>query len=506
MPGKPLMVVGTGSYVGKSVTVTALCRIFARHGYRTAPFKAQNMALNSYVTATGGEIGRSTAEQAFAAGIAPSVDMNPILLKPNSEVGSQVILRGKPLGNYAARDYWKLKPQLFEIVQTSLRTLLEEYEVVVIEGAGSPAEINLKTHDLVNMRVACWAQAPVILVGDISLGGVFAWLYGTLALLPAEERALVRATLINKFRGDPTLLGDGLRQLEELTGIPVLGVVPDLGDIGIGEEDTVPATHFGGWSQAADVVRIGVVHYPYRSNFTDFDPFFQEPGVEVRYLTDPGRLDQCHVICLPGTKQTIGDLRWLRERGFERGLRQRVDAGAFLIGLCGGYQMLGERLEDPTGVESPQPEAPGLGFLPITTRFQQEKTLTQVEAIHAQTGLPVRGYEIHMGESVPLGPSQPVVQIRARNGQAIDLLDGAIAPNERVWGCYVHGLFDNEGFRRHFLSQVRAAFDLPGPERGAQARTSPYDRLADAFERSIDMPLLWKMLNQTTPIMASDAL
>ncbi|MBI3329666.1 MAG: cobyric acid synthase, partial [Nitrospinae bacterium] len=342
MPGKPLMVQGTGSYVGKSVTVTALCRIFARQGYRTAPFKAQNMALNSYVTVEGGEIGRSTAEQAFAAGIAPSVDMNPILLKPNSEVGSQVILRGKPIGNYAALDYWRLKPQLFEVVQASLSKLLEEYDILVIEGAGSPAEINLKAHDLVNMRVALWARAPVLLVGDISLGGVFAWLYGTLALLPAEERALVRATVINKFRGDPKLLGDGLRQLEELTGVPVLGVIPDLGDIGIGEEDTVPTTHFGSWSRDGDLLRIGVVHYPYRSNFTDFDPFFREPGVEVRYLADPSMLERCHVIFLPGTKQTIGDLRWLREQGFEAALRQRVDAGAFLVGLCGGYQMLGE--------------------------------------------------------------------------------------------------------------------------------------------------------------------
>ncbi|HZN96515.1 MAG TPA: cobyric acid synthase, partial [Gemmatimonadales bacterium] len=312
MPGKPIMVQGTGSHVGKSITVTALCRIFARRGYRTAPFKAQNMALNSYVTADGGEIGRSTAEQAFAAGIAPTVEMNPILLKPSSEVGSQVILRGKPIGHYPARDYWQLKPTLFDIVETSLTHMLDTYDVVVIEGAGSPAEINLKAHDLVNMRVARWAQAPVLLVGDISLGGVFAWLYGTLALLPAEERALVRATLINKFRGDPKLLGDGMDQLAQLTGVPVLGVVPDFGDLGIGEEDTVPTNRFGPWSHDGQALRIGVVHYPFRSNFTDFDPFFQEPGVDVRYITDPALLDGCHVICLPGTKQTMADLDWLR--------------------------------------------------------------------------------------------------------------------------------------------------------------------------------------------------
>lgn len=494
MPGKPLMVQGTGSYVGKSVTVTALCRIFARRGYRTAPFKAQNMALNSYVTADGGEIGRSTAEQAFAAGIAPSVEMNPILLKPNSDVGSQVIIQGKPIGNYPARDYWQLKPQLFTIVQASLQKLLNEYEIVVIEGAGSPAEINLKAHDLVNMRVASWARAPVLLVGDISLGGVFAWLYGTLALLPAEERALVRATLINKFRGDPTLLGDGLRQLAELTEIPVLGVIPDIGDVGIGEEDTVPTTHFGNWSRESDVVRIGVVHYPYRSNFTDFDPFFREPGVEVRYLTDPHMLERSHVIFLPGTKQTMADLRWLRERGFEEMLRQRVGAGTYLVGLCGGYQMLGERLEDPAGVESAQPEAPGLGFLPITTRFNQEKALYQVEAVHTGTGLPVSGYEIHMGESIPVRPTGAVVRIHTRNGQTVDLADGAITPSARIWGCYVHGLFDNAPFRRQFLTEVRAAFGLPMPEPSGQGMVSPYDRLADAFEQHLDMPLLWKIL------------
>jgi adenosylcobyric acid synthase len=496
MPGKPIMVQGTGSHVGKSITVTALCRIFARRGYRTAPFKAQNMALNSYVTADGGEIGRSTAEQAFAAGIAPTVEMNPILLKPSSEVGSQVILRGKPIGHYPARDYWQLKPTLFDIVQTSLRTMLDEYEVVVIEGAGSPAEINLKAHDLVNMRVARWAQAPVLLVGDISLGGVFAWLYGTLALLPPEEKALVRATLINKFRGDPKLLGDGLRQLEELTGIPVLGVVPDLGDLGIGEEDTVPTSRFGNWSHDGALLRIGVIHYPYRSNFTDFDPFFHEPGVEVRYLTDAAMLEGCHVIFLPGTKQTMADLQWLRQRGFETALCRRVEAGAFLVGLCGGYQMLGERLEDPDGVESALAETPGLGFLPIATRFNQEKALYQVEAVHEGSGLPVRGYEIHMGESRSLHTTQPLVRIRTRNGQGVELLDGATASSGRVWGCYVHGLFDDPDFRRYFLNEVRAAFDLPQPVSAGHSIENPYDRLADGFEQHLDMALLWKILDR----------
>ncbi len=496
MPGKPLMVQGTGSHVGKSIAVTALCRIFGRRGYRTAPFKAQNMALNSYVTFDGGEIGRSTAEQAFAAGIAPAVDMNPILLKPNSEMGSQVIIRGKPIGNYAARDYWKLKPELFEVVQTALRSLLEEYQVLVIEGAGSPAEINLKAHDLVNMRVATWAQSPVILMGDISLGGVFAWLYGTLALLPTGERALVRATLINKFRGDPTLLGDGLQQLQELTGIPVLGVVPDLGDLGIGEEDTVPTSRFGNWSHDDSAVRIGVIHYPYRSNFTDFDPFFHELGVEVRYVTDAAMLERCHVIFLPGTKQTMADLQWLRTHSFETALRQRVEAGAFLVGLCGGYQMLGERLEDPAGVESAKPELLGLGFLPITTRFHQEKALYQVTAVHEGTGLPVSGYEIHMGDSMPLQTPRPMVRIRTRNGQAVDLLDGAKDVSGRVWGCYVHGLFDNEAFRRHFLIEVRTAFGLPLPTTAEPGIENPYDRLADAFEQHMDMPLLWKILDE----------
>jgi adenosylcobyric acid synthase len=494
MPGKPIMIQGTGSHVGKSITVTALCRIFARRGYRAAPFKAQNMALNSYVTADGGEIGRSTAEQAFAAGIAPTVDMNPILLKPSSEVGSQVILRGKPIGHYPAHDYWQLKPTLFELVQTSLRHMLDEYDVVVIEGAGSPAEINLKAHDLVNMRVARWAQAPVLLVGDISLGGVFAWLYGTLALLPDEERALVRATLINKFRGDPKLLGDGLDQLAQLTGIPVLGVVPDFGDLGIGEEDTVPTNRFGNWSHDGHALRIGVVHYPFRSNFTDFDPFFHEPGVEVRYVTDAALLDTCHVICLPGTKQTMADLDWLRQHHFDQAIRQRVEAGAFLVGLCGGYQMLGERLEDPDGAESALPEASGLGFLPIATRFNQDKALYQIEAIHEGSGLPVRGYEIHMGESRALRPTMPLVRIRTRNGTGVELLDGAADAHGRVWGCYVHGLFDNLEFRRRFLGEVRAAFGLPVPVEVASAAENPYDRLADGFEKHLDMELLWKIL------------
>jgi adenosylcobyric acid synthase len=496
MPGKPIMVQGTGSHVGKSITVTALCRILARRGYRAAPFKAQNMALNSYVTADGGEIGRSTAEQAFAAGVAPTVDMNPILLKPSSEVGSQVILRGKPIGHYPARDYWQLKPTLFELVQTSLRRMLDEYDVVVIEGAGSPAEINLKTHDLVNMRVARWAQAPVLLVGDISLGGVFAWLYGTLALLPEEERALIRATLINKFRGDSKLLGDGLNQLAQLTGIPVLGVVPDFGDLGIGEEDTVPTNRFGSWSHDGNLLRIGVVHYPFRSNFTDFDPFFQEPGVEVRYVTDAALLETCHVICLPGTKQTMADLDWLRQHHFDQAIRQRVEGGAFLVGLCGGYQMLGERLEDPDGVESTLTEASGLGFLPIATRFNEDKALYQVEAIHEGSGLPVRGYEIHMGESRALRPTTPLVRIRTRNGEGVELLDGAADAHGRVWGCYVHGLFDNWEFRRRFLDEVRAAFGLAAPANIASGADNPYDRLADGFEQHLDMELLWRILDR----------
>jgi adenosylcobyric acid synthase len=490
------MVQGTGSHVGKSTVVTALCRIFARRGYRTAPFKAQNMALNSYVTCDGGEIGRSTAEQAAAAGIAPTVEMNPILLKPNSEVGSQVILRGKPIGNYAARDYWQLKPQLFDLVQTCLHGLLDDYDVVVIEGAGSPAEINLKAHDLVNMRVAKWAQAPVILVGDISLGGVFAWLYGTLALLPEDERALVRATLINKFRGDIKLLGDGLQQLEALTHIPVLGVVPDLGNLGIGEEDTVPTSHFGPWSADDTQLRIGVVHYPYRSNFTDFDRFFREPGVEVRFIDDPAMLDGCHVMFLPGTKQTIADLQWLRDQGFEAALRRRVADGAFLIGLCGGYQMLGERLDDPEGVESSRPESPGLAFLPLATRFQAEKALYQVEAVSAETGMALRGYEIHMGASWSLHNARPVVQIRTRNGQAVDVMDGAQDGSGRVWGCYIHGLFDNDAFRQRFLADVRTAFGLPVPQDAGIESDSPYERLANAFEQHIDLALLEKILDR----------
>jgi adenosylcobyric acid synthase len=274
-----------------------------------------------------------------------------------------------------------------------------------------------------------------------------------------------------------------------------LGVIPDLGDHGIGEEDTVPTNHFGNWSQSDDLLRIGVVHYPYRSNFTDFDPFFREPGVEVRYLTDPALLERCHVIFLPGTKQTMADLHWLRERGFETALRQRVAAGALVVGLCGGYQMLGERLEDPEGVESARPEAPGLGFLPMTTRFCQDKALYQVEAVHQGTGLPVHGYEIHMGESRPLGESQPIMRIRRRNDQAVDLLDGAMAPGGKVWGCYVHGLFDDDAFRQRFLADARAAFGVAAPQSQGAAAGSPYDRLADAFEQHLDMPLLQRILD-----------
>ncbi len=485
MPSKCWMVQGTGSHVGKSVLVTALCRILRRRGLRVAPFKAMNMSNNAWVTAKGGEIAYAQAVQAWAAGVEPVEEMNPVLLKTTSDSASQVILLGKPLGVVPAYGLARYRQKLLQGIESSLSFLRENFEVVLIEGAGSPAEINLKATDLANMRVAEMADAPVLLVVDIERGGAFAQAVGTLELLEPSECKRIFGFVINKFRGDLSILQPGLDWLEARTGKPVLGVIPYLQSIRIPEEDSLadrlkPPSQNG--SSGPPQIRIQVIRYPTISNFTDFKPLEEEPGVRVEYLTEPpvdGRLP--HLLVLPGAKSTVADLLWLRERGFERYIQECLEKKVEVAGICGGLQMLGEFIYDPSHVESPRAAVAGLGLLPTTTLFLQPKVTEQVEGLHPASGLPVRGYEIHAGRLQGARRGRPVFRITRRGGRAVDAWDGCQRADGLVWGTYLHGLFDDPALRRYFLSRFG---DLPAPFHPAPE--DPYDALADQVEAALN--------------------
>jgi adenosylcobyric acid synthase len=463
------MVQGTASGVGKSLLVTALCRIYARRGLAVAPFKAQNMSLNSAVTPDGAEIGRAQFAQAEAARAVPSADMNPILLKPEGLSSSQVVVRGKSAGSMHFGDYHRRKGELQEIVGAALDRLRAQHELVVIEGAGSPVEMNLKDRDLVNMWVAERAGAPVVLVTDIDRGGAMAAIVGTLELLEAAERARVGALVINKFRGDVSLFADGVRFLERRTGIPVAGVVPHLGDARIASEDSLDLRVSGGRGRVA----VAIVRFPRLSNFDEFETLARIPGVEVRWCERPAELDGAALVILPGTKCTIGDLDWLRATGLAQAIVERARRGGPILGICGGYQMLGERISDPLRVESEVAEAAGLGLLPVETRFERDKLTAPVEIRAHWEWLgrsTLRGYEIHCGRVTSRG---------APFGEIMGRPEGAIAGS--VAGTIVHGLFENPSA----LEALAARFGLT-----ANARTDPYDRLADHFAAALHLPLL----------------
>ncbi|MBI2863095.1 MAG: cobyric acid synthase, partial [Chloroflexi bacterium] len=404
---KTLMVQGTASSAGKSILVTALCRIFKQDGLRVAPFKSQNMSLNSFVTRDGGEIGRAQVVQAEAAGIEPTVDMNPILLKPEAEARSQVIVLGKPATTLAAVEYYQRKAKLLGVVEESLARLQEAYDVVVIEGAGSAAEVNLRDSEIVNMRIAKLAHAPVLLVGDIDRGGVFASLVGTLELLDPDERDLIKGLVINKFRGDISLLKSGLDFLETRTGKPVLGVIPFFRDIAIAQEDSVYLEDRLIQSTEANSLDIAIFRLPRIANFDDFDPLGYEPDARIRYVDGPQELGRPDLLVIPGTKSTLADLAFIHESGLARAILSLVRQGTPIVGICGGYQMLGKKITDPFGVESPVGEMAGLGLLDVETEFAPEKTTSQVTAVvtgdrgllAGSTGETVDGYEIHMGQT-----------------------------------------------------------------------------------------------------------
>ena len=503
MPGRVLMVQGTASHVGKSVLVSALCRVFRQDGFRVAPFKAQNMSNNSYVTPDGGEIGRAQAVQAAAAGVDARVEMNPVLLKPEADHIAQVVRLGRPMVSARARDYFALKAQLWDAVHTSLDALRQDYDVVVIEGAGSPAEINLKATEIVNMRVARYSNAPVLLCGDIDRGGVFAALVGTMELLEPEERETVKGFIINKFRGDPSLLTDGLTMLEQRTGVPVLGVVHHFRDIHIPEEDSV-ALDLPARAPGPAALDIAVIQLPHISNFDDFDPLAREPGVALRYVTAPADLGRPDLIILPGSKTTIPDLIWLDQHGLTPVILQRHQAGAAIIGICGGYQMLGNHLYDPEGVESDCPEKDGLGLLPLTTVFAGRKETHRIQGeVAAAAGLlanaggaTIQGYEIHMGQTAGEGVVRPF-RINDRSDvpvTAATAFDGAMDAAGQVLGAYIHGLFHNAGLRRAILAELarRKGATLP-PAAQETALDAEFDKLAAWVRPSLRMDAIYQM-------------
>ncbi|MBL8968448.1 MAG: cobyric acid synthase [Spirochaetaceae bacterium] len=514
------MVQGTASSVGKSLVAAALCRAYARLGLRVAPFKAQNMSNNAAATADGGEIGRAQALQAAAARIPPGVDMNPVLLKPEAEARSQVVVLGKPYKTLPARDYYLEKPFLWKTVTAALDRLRASADLVVVEGAGSPAEINLRGGDIVNMAIARYANSPVLLVADIDPGGVFAQVVGTLALLEEEERDLVKGVIVNKFRGDLSLLEPGLQTLRGLTGKPVLGVLPYLRGVGLAEEDgAVLETRAAARARLAGPaagapggagIDIAVLRLPRVANFDDLDALSLEAGVSVRFVAEPGELGLPDAVIVPGSKATLADLDWMRRRGFDDALRWLSRLGVAVVGLCGGYQILGRRIEDPEGVEGPPRSEPGLGLLPVETVFRREKSVRQASGavlpggpgfFAAAAGLPVAGYEIHAGETrfaaAATHDAAPADGPEPAPGEAFGLFgladaapaDGASSLGGRVWGSYLHGVFDLPDFRRAWLASLGADPSGAGLSLEA-ARDAALDRLADAFEASIDLDQL----------------
>lgn len=497
---KTIMIQGTSSHVGKSLLCTALCRIFKQDGFKVAPFKAQNMALNSYITLDGGEIGRAQGAQAEAAGTVATVRMNPVLLKPKEDMNAQVVVLGKPLADMSARDYRaNFLPQAVGLVKECIEELRKEYEVLVIEGAGSPAEVNLKDRDIVNMRTAFLADAPVILAADIDRGGVFAALIGTLELLEPEERQRIAGFIINKFRGDIELLRPGLDFLEKWTGIPVLGVIPYLHGHGLEQEDSVSLE--ASQASAGAEIDVAVIKLPRISNFTDFDSLTHVPGVSIRYVGQGTKLGQPDAVIIPGTKNTIRDMLYLREQGLEQEIKELAKRGTVIMGICGGYQMLGTMLYDPWETEAGVGDVPGMGLLDISTTFFKDKATHRCRAelistaINMPTGSELTGYEIHTGK-VEFGPdSTPLLRITERSGEPTQINDGAIARGGQILGTHLHSLFDNQAFLISWINYIRNKKGLfPLQVLEVPQNQLKYDHLASAVRDNLRMDLLYNIM------------
>jgi adenosylcobyric acid synthase len=499
---RTLMIQGTASHVGKSVVTAAFCRLFARAGYKVAPFKAQNMSNNSFVTREGGEMGRAQVFQAQAAGVEPNVDMNPVLLKPGADTSAQVVVLGQPISHMNVREYHAYQKIAFGAVQEALGRLRQQYDLVVIEGAGSPAEINLRDRDIVNMKVAFLADAPVLLVADIERGGVFASLVGTMALLRPADRKRVRGFLINKFRGDVSLLDSGLEFLKKKTGVPTLGVLPYVFGLPIDEEDSVSIstapTHA---VPNPNGLTIGVIHLPHISNATDFAPLTQASGVTVHYIDSPSNFGTPDVVILPGTKSTVGDYEWLQRQGLADCIRDHVSKGGWLIGICGGYQMLGLEVRDEEHVESQRTSVAGLGLLPVTTHFEARKQLTRAEAVcllPELNGVKVRGYEIHQGRTETSAGLPPAFKITRLFDETVEQADGA-GQSPALFGTYLHGLFDHADFRNAYLNHLRQHKGLaPLPPHAYDTRRKDFDQLADLLRDYVDLTKASEMVGLRT--------
>ncbi|MHC4884028.1 MAG: cobyric acid synthase [Planctomycetota bacterium] len=509
MNAKALMVVGTTSHAGKSLVATGFCRLFREMGYSVAPFKAQNMSNNSFVTAEGGEMGRAQVGQAEAAGVEPHVDMNPVLLKPTSDQGSQVVVHGRPIGTMKARDYYAEKPRIWEAVCESYHRLASQFDIIVLEGAGSPAEVNLRDKDIVNMRMALEAGAPTLLVADIERGGVFASAVGTYALLTEEERALMCGTLVNKFRGDVTLFGDGGRILEERTGAPFLGILPFVPDLAIDEEDGLSMEKMGRAAGETVETVVAVPALPRISNLTDMAPLWALPGVEVRSVTRPEQLEDVDCVILPGTKSTWQDLQWLKERGLAVAIQRcHRERGVPVIGICGGYQMLGTALEDPTGEEGEGGRIEALGLLPQATAFRPaaEKITCRVEAeaSSAHPFLPagerIEGYEIHSGMTAAQAENAPQ-RVVVRQASNCHESEGACCRDSSyVLGTYIHGYFDRHAVTAALINDLRRrkglserSFDGVGDSARAERECS-YARLAAELRQHVRLDLIEKAM------------
>ena len=486
-----IAILGTGSDVGKSLVTAGICRLLYRMGVNVAPFKAQNMSLNSFVTVDGGEMGRAQVLQAEACGLLPHVDMNPILLKPEADHTSQVIVQGKVWNTQEAKEYFGNKSALLKLVGESYARLACLYDVLVIEGAGSAAEINLRDRDIVNWPIVEMANASVILVADIDRGGVFAQVIGTIDLLAPEERQRVVGIVINKFRGDATLFEDGVKMIEERTGLPVLGVLPYLRELELDQEDSVELDRFSATSFRTSTVNIAILLLPHMSNFTDFNQLIAESDVALRYVRRPQELDGADVLIIPGSKTTIADLGYLKQEGFEPVLSQRLQQGAEIVGICGGFQMLGQQIADPHETEGGG-VIDGFGLLDVATELLLDKKTTRVTArpLHtdAKSECIVEGYEIHMGVT-NRGAVPACFQINTINEP---ILDGACSKDGRIWGTYIHGVFDQPTFRRHWLNRIRrrkglAALDVSVSRLVSQRISHALDRWADHVEKHVNL-------------------
>ena len=498
MSTKSVMFQGTTSDAGKSFVVAALCRILKKNHFRVVPFKSQNMSLNSFITKNGKEMSRSQAFQAEAAGVEPEVSMNPILLKPSSDMDSQVIISGKIFANMDALTYQNFKPRLKKKIGQVYNSLTQNNDAIVLEGAGSPAEINLNEDDIVNMGMAKIAKCPVILVADIDKGGVFASIYGTLKLLDKKDRKRVKGIIINKFRGDKNLLKSGNQMIEKLTGVPVVGVLP-WSDIDLDEEDSVVLNRKSEIKNQARIIDIAVISLPKISNFTDFHNLEIQPDVSVRYVVKPEQIGIPDVLILPGSKNTNQDLFYLRKKGFIKPILKLHLRGCEIVGICGGFQMLGLKLDDPLHIESKISSQDGLGLLPIETKFNFQKKTTEDTVVH--NGFKLYGYEIHMGITNYKGKSQPFAEIIASNGKPEKRKDGLVNPDKNVWGTYLHGIFDNEKWTRNYLNKLRIKRGLKPLSSGnidfKAYKEKQYQKLAQLFKDNVDMFKIKQILDNS---------